>query len=720
MLRDLIRSGLGRMFPDRMNAGQARRVAAALWRDGSVFSNPEDIFDELLRHELISFDLFDTVVRRRVPLEVVHRRTAEFGEAHFRGDAGPLPAGLLYGARHRLQAEVKARGLQPGKRNEVRLVDVFDAALRPHVAEAVRRRGIVKALVAFEVETEIAVLEVDPRVRSVIERLRDAGRKVILVSDMYLDAADMENILTALDIRRLFDRVFVSATVGVTKASGLLFERVTDEMGVPAKRCIHLGDNGHSDVTQARSRGWHARHFVDAEREAERIRRELDLMSGPVAEAQAFRATMEEFCGDARPDLRHLTAAAFSVFAREVLREAVRGGYDRVLYLTRDGTRFRWIAEDWIAGTAGLRKADLPPLQEFAFSRRAGILLNYPEMTDPDWQGYLTWTVGWLNGTPLSIRTIMRCFAVSPAELAGLTPERRAEVEGYLQGDDPATDLGFDRLLQRPDLLEPLHGALLAKRERIIAYLDQIGLFDRAEKLLLVDLGYSGTAAKAISEHLWRRERQGRPAASRMTMMLLAANRFHRHNLKEMHPRIELRQGSLIRTDRWRDRAAAANFSWLEPFAVDRSRGSLRDFRKGPGGWVPVFGPGEAGGDPARAREVARQDEEMKVAVASYHAALRCGLLSVAEVDRRVVKAWIARVIHPDARAVAEVEARQHHGGLAEVRLESPVDRIDPRHLLPEIQRCLTSDRWIQGSLTRSRLRLITPFVNPILASELQ
>ena len=721
VLRHIAFSVFGQVFPDWANERQAQKVAAALTRDARAFSDPQDIIDDLLDHDLISFDLFDTVVRRRLPLEVVHRRTAEFGEAYFRGDHGPLPTGLLMAARQRLQAVVKDRSAHAGQRNEVRLADVFDAALLPHIADPARRRQVVRALLAHEVETEIAVLEVDPRMEAVIARLRAAGKTVILMSDMYLEAADIGRILQGLGCDHLFDRVFVSATVGVTKASGLLFPHVRSQVGVPAERCIHLGDNGHSDVAQARANGWQARHFVDERREAARIRRELDLLGGEVARRQAFRATMEEFCGQARPGLRHLTAAAFSVFARAVLREAVLCGYDRVLFLTRDGTRFRWIAEDWIAATAWAAAADVPPFQDLAFSRRAGVLLNYPDRGGPGWQGYLAWSVKWLTGNPLSIRTVMRCFAIDPAELPGLSPALRAEVEGYLVGDDPATDLGFDGLQKRPDLLEPLDAALRGKRDRTIAYLDEMGLFDRDERLLLVDLGYSGTAAKALSEHLWRREAAGRPARSRFVLLLLAANRFHRHNLGQMHPRIEMRQGALIRTDLWRDRAAAANFAWLEPFAVDRRRGSLKDYRNGPAGWTPVFGPVEAeGAGDAVAQDIARREAEMRADVAAYHASLRVGLLDVAETDRRAVEAWISCILRPDAASVAEVAARGHHAGLAEISVASPVGRINPLRPVPEIERCLGSDLWIQGSLVQSGLRVALPVINPILAGELR
>ena len=42
-------------------------------------------------------------------------------------------------------------------------------------------------------------------------------------------------------------------------------------------------------------------------------------------------------------------------------------------------------------------------------------------------------------------------------------------------------------------------------------YLDQMGLFDRDEKIMLVDIGYSGTGAKAISEQMFIRESRGAP-----------------------------------------------------------------------------------------------------------------------------------------------------------------------------------------------------------------
>lgn len=714
---------MSRVFPGSMNAVRARKGIERA-RPQDAFSDPETVLDQLLAHDVVSFDLFDTIVRRAIPVEAVHRKTAEFAASYLRGDDGPLPEGLLVAARHGLQDEVKRRSAVKGRRNEVRLADVFNAALAPHMRDPRRRATVVKALLAHEVATEIAVLDVDPRMRAVIEKLRLAGKRVILLSDMYFEAPEMERILQALDLWRLFDAVFVSATEGVTKASGLLFRRVASKLGLVPERCIHLGDNGHSDVAMARAQGWHALHFHDPLREAERLRRELDLASGPMATRAALRETVEDFCGQPEPGMMQLTAAAFSGFARAVLSEAVQERHDRVLFLTRDGTRFLHVARDWLAELPGAGAMQLPPMQELAVSRRMGQILSYPGRDDPRWHGWLAYSVQWLNHTPLSIRTIMRTFGLSTGDLTGLAPARAPEVAGYLDGDDPATDLGFTELLKRPDLLDPLDAALRAKQARVMAYLDEARLFDSDERLLLVDLGYSGTLAKQLSEQMWLREARGRPVASRITLMMLAANQYHRGNLRRMHPRIRMKDGTIIRTDRWQDRAAAANFAWLEPFAVDRTRGSLRDYAAGPDGrMVPVFGPAEheTADDPvAQAGHNARQEAAMQLAIGAYHAALRRSAVPEAEVDRHMQSLWKQRVIRPDSEAVAAVAARAHHAGCTDLRLDTALGRVRATCLVSDIAHCVKDDRWVQGSLRASGLRLLTPFINPILASELQ
>ena len=424
---------------------EARKRVMCKPRDAHSFSDPKAALDQLLAHELVSFDLFDTIVSRGVALDTVHEKTAEFADKFLRGDDGPLPRGLIAHARHRVQEEIHVRTAlaSGGARNEVDLADVFDAALTPYLRDPVARARAVAALIAREVEIEKAVLSVDPAMRDVIAKLRKAGRRVILISDMYLQVAPVENLLCHLGLRELFDHVFVSASVGVTKHSGLMFDHVDRMLGLQNVPRVHVGDNLHSDVHQPRQHGWSSLHFHDPAREVAREARLMRARLGPTAHAAAFRALTRTYPTEGKFGFERRVAAAFSAFATQVLQRAIQGNYHRVLFLTRDGTRFRQIIESVLAGEAFAQAGNCPPLQDMAFSRRAGVLLTYPEKDHPGWQQFLADNVNWLNATPLSIRTIMRCFAVGVDALQGLSPELQAEVRGYLVGDRPQNRSGF-------------------------------------------------------------------------------------------------------------------------------------------------------------------------------------------------------------------------------------------------------------------------------------
>ena len=684
-------------------------------RDERSFADPTAVLDQLLMHELVSFDLFDTIVRRGVALDMVHQKTSEFADRFLRGDDGPLPRGVIAHARHRMQEEVHARtaAISGGARNEVDLADVFDAALAPYLRDPVKRTRAVGDLIAHEVEVEKAVLSVDPAMRELIAKLRRAGRRVILTSDMYLRAEHVEKILRHLGLRELFDHVFVSASVGVTKHSGLMFDHIDRELGLVGVPRVHVGDNLHSDVHQPWQRGWSAIHFHHPEREVAREALAIRSRLGAAAHDEAFQALTRAFPTDGALGFERRVAVAFAAFSSQVLQQAIQGRYDRVLFLTRDGTQFRRAIEAVLAGEAFANARLCPPLQDMAFSRRAGVLLNYPEMDHPGWHQFLIDNVNWLNDTPLSIRTVMRCFAVGIDELLGLTPELQAEVKGYLAGDDPATDLGFDGLLGRPELLEPLHAALAAKRDRARVYLEQIGLLDRDERILLVDIGYSGTALRAISEYMFARESAGAAVRSRLEMVVLAANRYHQGNLRRMHPRVALSPGLLIDSTHWRHRAAAANFSWLEPFAVDRTRGSMQDFAPDAQGRMqPIFAPTTV--DAAEEALALRMERHM----AEYSRAVLASGLPADEADRRMLAGWVSEILRPSRATVTAMRDINHHGGLGDVKLQPTLARIRPHRTVADIYRCIAEDRWVQGSLRQSGLGVLTPFVNLIIALE--
>lgn len=680
------------MAPRRAAAYAARRRFASVRRDQNNFTHPDQLAALVAPYRLVSFDLFDTLIWRSISSDDVHLKTAEFGERIIRGDDGPLPPGLLLHCRHRHQDAVKAAHMRSGDayRNEIDLADVFDSALAPYLADPARRARAVAALVGFELRTERMCLVPDPVMRDFVAALRAAGKMVILTSDMYLTEEGLRPILADHGLEGMFDRIYVSASVGVTKHSGLMFDHIDDDLGSHDWRRLHLGDNWVNDVILPRRHGWDALHYLNPENETRKARLDHETRLGAHSLPGAVRALVARIeSGDPDRALQRLVAAGFVSFARQVLAAACRDRVDRVLFLTRDGTIYRHLLDRMIA-ESGAGDLDLPPFEELAFSRRAGVLLTCPPIASPDWPDYIRFNVRWMRDEEPTLGGICRTFALDPAALA--------------PGADP--DLPLEDLIDDPNLSGALDRALQDRRGRVVDYLDQQGIFDRDERLLLVDIGYSGTVLKSLTEHAYAREAEGLPVRSRMRLMMFAANRFFATNLNRLHPRITMADPVMIGRADWRHRAAAFNFAWLEPFAVDRTRGSLRDYRADDAGRLqPVFGPG---GDDAARRSLL--DDASAVG-----RLLRLSPVSDAVADRAISDAIARRFAHPRRDTLRGVDGLTHQAGLTEYTEDGLLTRVRPWRLRSDLSRCLAEDRWVQGSMAASRMGWLNPLLNRVI-----
>ena len=87
-------------------------------------------------------------------------------------------------------------------------------------------------------------------VRSIWERinyLHDRGENIYYISDMYLPASFLKDLLVTHGFWKEGDRLYVSSTYGVTKRSGNLYKLIADENQLTFSRWYHCGDNRHSD-----------------------------------------------------------------------------------------------------------------------------------------------------------------------------------------------------------------------------------------------------------------------------------------------------------------------------------------------------------------------------------------------------------------------------------------------------------------------------------------
>jgi predicted HAD superfamily hydrolase len=107
----------------------------------------------------------------------------------------------------------------------------------------------------IELAYELSHLKLNAAVLKKIMDYKNSGFKIIIISDMYLEKFQLEEILTHFQISALFDEVYVSSSENFNKYDGSAF-RTLENMGIiDPKSLRHYGDNLISDVQVPSSLG---------------------------------------------------------------------------------------------------------------------------------------------------------------------------------------------------------------------------------------------------------------------------------------------------------------------------------------------------------------------------------------------------------------------------------------------------------------------------------
>ena len=183
----------------------------------------------------ISFDIFDTLIVRDLnkPSDLFKILEEQLGIDGF--------------AARRKEAEQVARSKSPG--GEVTIYDIY-RCLSGVPSER------LDEYVHKELEAELSVCHANQRLLDFYnECVRN--KKVILVSDMYLPAQMMEQILKKCGITG-YEKLYISCEAGVSKRKGKLYNHVLSDLGIKSKDIIHIGNDFVSDYIKAFKAGIHS------------------------------------------------------------------------------------------------------------------------------------------------------------------------------------------------------------------------------------------------------------------------------------------------------------------------------------------------------------------------------------------------------------------------------------------------------------------------------
>jgi len=227
---------------DLLNSFREKESHKALELDyfqDAEFFQIEKLYNLIQDKEIkaISFDLFDTLISR--PFE----KPSDLWK-FMESEVLSLSSGKVVNfSINRGACEVLTRERLKDSHDEITLGNIYETLADFYNLPLEDFRQIQN----YEIEQEVYSARPRSFGQKMFKIACDSGKPIYIVSDMYLPKNTVEKILEKCGYANQFHKLFLSSDLGCRKHSGKLFDLLLEDLNIPAKFLLHIGDNKQTD-----------------------------------------------------------------------------------------------------------------------------------------------------------------------------------------------------------------------------------------------------------------------------------------------------------------------------------------------------------------------------------------------------------------------------------------------------------------------------------------
>ena len=428
------------------------------------------------KYPVISFDLFDTLIKRDCcqPIEVFKLLEEKINhtfcvQSHFK--------------QMRIQAERKAAELS--QKGDINLNEIYDKLELPIEKDAIR------AIQQWEQDYEYALCQWNPQLKPVYEYCCQKKKQIIIITDMYLPKICIERILDKLHIH--CDALFISSEERKRKSKGGLFRHVLGTLGLHHSDLLHIGDNWRSDYMIPRTMGIDAVHICRDSRTNLIINKKAyktDMQYANLCNFISNHSVMHSWGGEDDTLVDQFAQVGYETegpvlygFTKWLVKRLKEDKIEKVFFLARDGQIMQKAYKN-------LSEQLLNIPDEYMYVSRQSLNLSTFWMTTDLSEFELRF--GW--PCRLTIISFLKRLGLRPKdfigyfEKAGFKPEKKYEWQSLLK----------DRLFKdiyELYIKEPMMHKSKEQHSYLLEYMNQI---DFKGNVAVIDIGWIGHGQYAL------------------------------------------------------------------------------------------------------------------------------------------------------------------------------------------------------------------------------
>jgi len=475
---------------------------------------------------VVSFDLFDTLVIRRLhDPDLVKQPVARYIAA-LAGQAGVrVTAEEVQELRDSIENRHRQETGESFEDQEACYPE-FMAELLRTLTGCENTEELLGRVTSFEMGMEQQMIIPRTEIVKWLRELSLAGKRVFVVSDIYLPADHLRTIVKGAGFLDAVEEVVSSADTFLAKASGAAYPFVAEKYGLEKDGWLHVGDNPISDGLRPAEFGIDAMVLKDAaeRRRKSIVKRYINYSKGmPFWRGRALQQLMlpHEGENERQPALYRegygFLAPIIGGFLQHVAERCLEQSVTKIFFLSREGYTFKRFWERAIPSL--YPQGGLPEIEYLYVSRMAlaGASCAHQGLTQTNA------SIAFLPKGNRDFRDICRIFKL---DLDALVPHlKRFELHpddclsAQHSGYDPDVERRFHSMLADEGFQAEVRKQTRDSSRAMIRYFEDAGMFEH-QNIALVDIGWLGTIQRFLYEGL--EHRKDRP---RIYGFLLGATR---------------------------------------------------------------------------------------------------------------------------------------------------------------------------------------------------
>lgn len=426
--------------------------------------------------KIISFDIWDTIIRRKCHPEEIKLSTAKYLVLKYEKELKEKYVDIyeILNKRDEIEAQECKRNKAEGHDEECRILDVFRILQKEIFKD--ENIDISCELLRVEVEEEKRAIYINPEILPIFEKYKNL--KMYCISDFYMSANELKELLEYLEIPVKIEKIYSSADYLLNKRSGNLYKKFEDDLGIKPEEHIHVGDNQYSDIEMAKSLGIET---------IKTTKLEFDFVP---EKGRSFNFDLSKLKKDIGIEENRIFNAGVDLapilyfFGYSIVEYAIKNNIPKVYYCTREGETFikihEMIKENNPFGT------QIPECEIIEVSRMGTFSASLNEFNIPEllrlWSQYRT----------QSMKALFKTLAIDIEKYKSYLGKYDLIPEENII--DPWFDLRVQKLCADKEFTEKIKIELQRKRVELLEYFKNKKEITNDDKpMFLVDIGWRGT-----------------------------------------------------------------------------------------------------------------------------------------------------------------------------------------------------------------------------------